>query len=336
MAPQHPTGSGSSPRTRTTPTGSRPSSRSPTAPGTPRPCRYDDHLAPDGRVMEILSEHTCQGWLEGYLLTGRHGFFSCYEAFVHVVDSMFNQHAKWLEHQQPHPVAPAGRVAELPAHLARLAAGPQRLLPPGPRLHRPRGQQEGRGDPGLPPAGRQHPAVGRRPLPAQPQYVNVIVAGKQPALQYLDMDDAIVHCTKGIGIWDWASTDGDEEPDVVMGCAGDVPDHGDPGRGRPAPRLLPRPEDPRRQRRRPDAAAGRRASTRTVWPDADFDALFTTRQAGDLRLPRLPVADPPAHLPAHQPRQLPRPRLQGGRHHHHAVRHDACSTRSTASTSRST
>ena len=96
-------------------------------PGTPRP-PDDDHLAPDGRVMEILSEHTCQGWLEGYLLTGRHGLFSCYEAFVHVVDSMFNQHAKWLKSTRRAPVAPPDRVAELPAHLARLAPGPQRLL----------------------------------------------------------------------------------------------------------------------------------------------------------------------------------------------------------------
>ena len=132
----------------------------------------DDHLSPDGRVMEVLSEHQCQGWLEGYLLTGRHGFFSCYEAFIHIIDSMFNQHAKWLkvaEGVQPHPLAAADRLAQLPPQLARLAAGPQRLQPPGPRLHRPRGQQEGRGDPRLPAARRQLPAVGHRPLPAQPQ-----------------------------------------------------------------------------------------------------------------------------------------------------------------------
>ena len=128
----------------------------------------DDHLAPDGRVMEVLSEHLCQGWLEGYLLTGRHGLFNCYEAFIHIVDSMFNQHAKWLKVTRDDPVAAADRVAELPAHLARLAPGPQRLLPPGPGLHRPRGQQEGRDHPRLPAAGRQLPAVGRRPLPAQP------------------------------------------------------------------------------------------------------------------------------------------------------------------------
>ena len=116
----------------------------------------DDHLRPDGRVMEILSEHLCQGWLEGYLLTGRHGLFTCYEAFIHIVDSMFNQHAKWLKVTPEHPVAAADRLAELPADVTRVAAGPQRLLPPGPGLHRPRGEQEGRDRAGLPAAGRQH------------------------------------------------------------------------------------------------------------------------------------------------------------------------------------
>jgi xylulose-5-phosphate/fructose-6-phosphate phosphoketolase len=98
--------------------------------------------SPDGRVMEMLSEHQCEGWLEGYLLTGRHGFFSCYEAFIHIIDSMFNQHAKWLKVCEPHSLAPADCLAELPAHVARLAAGPQRLQPSGPRLHRPRREQE--------------------------------------------------------------------------------------------------------------------------------------------------------------------------------------------------
>ncbi len=120
-----------------------------------------------GRVVEMLSEHTCQGWLEGYLLTGRHGLFSCYEAFIHLVDSMVNQHAKWLKTTREHRVAPADRLAQLPAHLARVAPGPQRLLPPGPRLHRPRREQEGRGGPGLPAAGHQHPAVDHAALPGQ-------------------------------------------------------------------------------------------------------------------------------------------------------------------------
>ena len=161
--------SASSAPTRTTRTAGRTCSRSPTAPGWPRSCPYDDHLAPDGRVMEMLSEHQCQGWLEGYLLTGRHGFFSCYEAFIHIIDSMFNQHAKWLKVCNAHPLAAADRLAELPAVLPCLAAGPQRLQPSGPGVHRPRRQQEGRGGPRLPAAGRQLPAVGHRPLPAQPQ-----------------------------------------------------------------------------------------------------------------------------------------------------------------------
>ena len=116
----------------------------------------DDHLARDGRVMEVLSEHLCQGWLEGYLLTGRHGLFNCYEAFIHIVDSMFNQHAKWLKVTRDipwrRPIASLNYLLSSP----RLAAGPQRLLPPGPGLHRPRRQQEGRGRPGLSAAGRQH------------------------------------------------------------------------------------------------------------------------------------------------------------------------------------
>ncbi len=128
----------------------------------------DDRLARGGRTMEVLSEHLCQGWLEGYLLTGRHGLFTSYEAFIHIVDSMFNQHAKWLRTSRRLPWRAADRVAELPPEQPRVAPGPQRLLPPGPRLHRPRGQQEGGGHPGLPPARRQHAPVGGRPLPAQP------------------------------------------------------------------------------------------------------------------------------------------------------------------------
>ena len=113
----------------------------------------DEGLGPDGRVMEVLSEHLCQGWLEGYLLTGRHGVFNCYEAFIHIVDSMFNQHAKWLKVTRDIPWRRPDRVAELPlsSHVRR---GPQRLLAPRPRVHRPRGQQESRGDPRVSPAGR--------------------------------------------------------------------------------------------------------------------------------------------------------------------------------------
>ena len=128
----------------------------------------DEHLARAGRVLEMLSEHQCQGWLEGYLLTGRHGLFNCYEAFIHIIDSMFNQHAKWLKVTNDIPWRRPDREPELPAVQPRLAPGPQRLQPPGPGVHRPRGQQEGRGRPRLPAAGRQHAAVDVRPLPAQP------------------------------------------------------------------------------------------------------------------------------------------------------------------------
>ena len=184
---------------------------------------YDDHLAPDGRVMEILSEHMCQGWLEGYLLTGRHGFFSCYEAFVHIVDSMFNQHAKWMEtsNQIPwrRPVASLNYL--LTSHVWRQDHNGFSHQDPG-FIDHVVNKKAGVIRVYLPPDANTLLSVADHCLRSR-QYVNVIVAGKQPALQYLDMDEAIVHCTKGIGIWDWASTSGDEEPDVVMGCAGDVP-----------------------------------------------------------------------------------------------------------------
>jgi xylulose-5-phosphate/fructose-6-phosphate phosphoketolase len=183
----------------------------------------DDHLSPDGRVMEILSEHTCQGWLEGYLLTGRHGLFNCYEAFIHIVDSMFNQHAKWLKSAAAvpwrRPIASLNYL--LTSHVWR---------------------QEHNG------FSHQDPGFIDHVLNKKPQFVrvylppdantllwvtdhclrswdrvNVIVAGKQPAPQWLDMPAAIRHCTEGIGIWEWASSDAGEEPDVVMACAGDVP-----------------------------------------------------------------------------------------------------------------
>ena len=150
----------------------------------------------------------------------------------------------------------------------------------------------------------------------------MIVAGKQPAPQYLNMDEAIVHATKGIGIWDWASTDQGQEPDVVMACAGDVPTM----ETLAAVELL-RGFFPDLKIRVVNVVDLMRLQDEREHPhglsDAEFDALFTTRQAGHLRLPRLPVADPPPDLPAHQPRQPARARLQGGGHHHHAVRHDA-------------
>jgi xylulose-5-phosphate/fructose-6-phosphate phosphoketolase len=184
---------------------------------------YDDHLAPDGRVMEILSEHTCQGWLEGYLLTGRHGFFSCYEAFVHVVDSMFNQHAKWLESTNRipwrRPVASLNYL--LTSHVWRQDHNGFSHQDPG-FIDHVVNKKAGVIRVYLPPDANTLLSVADHCLRST-QYVNVIVAGKQAALQYLDMEQAVVHCTKGIGIWDWVGTAGDEEPDVVMACAGDVP-----------------------------------------------------------------------------------------------------------------
>jgi len=183
----------------------------------------DDHVSPDGRVMEVLSEHLCQGWLEGYLLTGRHGVFSCYEAFIHIVDSMFNQHAKWLKEAREvpwrRPIASLNYL--LTSHVWR---------------------QDNNGfshqDPGfidnvvnkkadvirvyLPPDANTLLSVTDHCLRSR-NYVNVIIAGKRPELQWLDMDSAIKHCAAGLGIWKWASNDEGGDPDVVMACAGDVP-----------------------------------------------------------------------------------------------------------------
>jgi xylulose-5-phosphate/fructose-6-phosphate phosphoketolase len=183
----------------------------------------DDHLAPGGRLMEILSEHTCQGWLEGYLLTGRHGLFSCYEAFIHIVDSMFNQHAKWLESSARipwrQPVASLNYL--LTSHVWRQDHNGFSHQDPG-FLDHVLNKRAEVVRVYLPPDANTLLSTIDHCLRSR-QYVNVVVAGKQPALQYLDMDSAIVHCTKGIGIWDWASTDGGDDPDVVMACAGDVP-----------------------------------------------------------------------------------------------------------------
>ena len=183
----------------------------------------DEHLSRDGRVMEVLSEHMCQGWLEGYLLTGRHGFFSCYEAFIHIVDSMFNQHAKWLKVTRDipwrRPIASLNYL--LTSHVWRQDHNGFTHQDPGfidhvvnkkadiVRVY-------------LPPDANTLLSVADHCLRSK-NYVNVIVAGKQPALQYLDMQSAIEHCTSGIGIWEWASNDQGTEPDVVMACAGDIP-----------------------------------------------------------------------------------------------------------------
>jgi xylulose-5-phosphate/fructose-6-phosphate phosphoketolase len=183
----------------------------------------DEKLSPDGRVMEILSEHTCQGWLEGYLLTGRHGFFSCYEAFIHIIDSMFNQHAKWLKTTRhiPWRRAIASLNYLLTSHVWRQDHNGFSHQDPGFIDHVVNKKSEVIRV-YLPPDANTLLSVTDHCLRSR-NYVNVIVAGKQPALQYLDMEAAIKHCTKGVGIWEWASNDKGFEPDVVMACAGDVP-----------------------------------------------------------------------------------------------------------------
>ena len=216
--------------------------------------------------MEVLCEHMCQGWLEGYLLTGRHGLFNCYEAFIHIIDSMFNQHAKWLKVTRG--IAWRRPVASLNYLLSSLVW-----------------RQDHNGfshqDPGfidhvvnkkaevirvyLPPDANTLLSVADHCLRSR-HYVNVIVAGKQPQLNWLTMDEAIIHCTRGAGIWEWASNDAPGEPDVVMACCGDVPTAGDAGRGHAHPRAPARAEGAGGERGRPDAAAAGHASTRTACP----------------------------------------------------------------------
>jgi xylulose-5-phosphate/fructose-6-phosphate phosphoketolase len=183
----------------------------------------DDHLSPDGRVMEVLSEHQCQGWLEGYLLTGRHGFFSCYEAFIHIIDSMFNQHAKWLKtcNHIPwrRPVASLNYL--LSSHVWRQDHNGLSHQDPG-FLDHVVNKKAAVVRVYLPPDANTLLSVTDHCLRSR-NYVNVIVAGKQPAPQWLTMDQAIKHCTAGIGIWEFASNDKGGEPDVVMACCGDVP-----------------------------------------------------------------------------------------------------------------
>ena len=183
----------------------------------------DDHVAPDGRVMEMLSEHQCEGWLEGYLLTGRHGMFSCYEAFIHIVDSMFNQHAKWLKvsNQIPWRRPIASMNYHLSSHVWRQDHNGFSHQDPGFIDHVVNKKAEVIRV-YLPPDANTLLSVTDHCLRSR-NYVNVIVAGKQPAPQWLNMDAAIKHCTAGLGIWPWASNDRGCEPDVVMACCGDVP-----------------------------------------------------------------------------------------------------------------
>jgi len=183
----------------------------------------DDHVATDGRVMEMLSEHQCQGWLEGYLLTGRHGFFSCYEAFIHIIDSMFNQHAKWLKVTREipwrRPIASLNYL--LTSHVWRQDHNGFSHQDPG-FIDHVVNKKSSVVRVYLPPDANTLLSVTDHCLRSK-NYVNVIVAGKQSMPQWLSKDEAIVHCTMGLGIWEWASNDGDAEPDVVMACCGDVP-----------------------------------------------------------------------------------------------------------------
>ena len=280
----------------------------------------DEDVAQVGRVIEVLSEHLCQGWLEGYLLTGRHGLFNCYEAFIHLVDSMFNQHAKWLDacRHIPWRRPIASLTYLLTSHVWRQDHNGFSHQDPGFIDH----------------VLNKKPEIVRAYLPPDANtllstmdhclrtrnYVNVVVAGKQPGPQWLTMDEAIAHCTRGLGIWDWASNDGGDEPDVVLGCAGDVPTL----EALAAVDLLRR-HLPELKVRLVNVVDLMRLQDEREHPHGLSEPRVRRAlhhgQAGDLRLPRLPVAHPPADLPAHQPRQHPRARLQGGGHHHHAVRH---------------
>jgi len=183
----------------------------------------DEHVAPDGRVMEVLSEHMCEGWLEGYLLTGRHGLFSSYEAFIHIVDSMFNQHAKWLKVTREipwrKPIASLNYL--LSSHVWRQDHNGFSHQDPGFIDHVANKKAEVVRV-YLPPDANTLLSVADHCLRSR-DYVNVIVAGKQPEPQWLDRDAAVKHCEDGIGIWEWASTDGGRDPDLVLACAGDVP-----------------------------------------------------------------------------------------------------------------
>jgi xylulose-5-phosphate/fructose-6-phosphate phosphoketolase len=183
----------------------------------------DEHLAPEGRVVEVLSEHLCQGWLEGYLLTGRHGVFNCYEAFIHIIDSMFNQHAKWLKVTREipwrRPIPSLNYL--LTSHVWRQDHNGFSHQDPGFIDHVVNKKAEVIRV-YLPPDANTLLSVADHCLRSC-DYVNVIVAGKQPALDYLPMEDAVIHCTRGVGIWDWASNDDEGESDVVLGCAGDIP-----------------------------------------------------------------------------------------------------------------
>ncbi|WPH11521.1 phosphoketolase family protein [Variovorax paradoxus] len=235
----------------------------------------DDHVSPDGRVMEVLSEHLCQGWLEGYLLTGRHGFFSCYEAFIHIVDSMFNQHAKWLKVTRGigwrRPIASLNYL--LTSHVWRQDHNGFSHQDPGFLDHVVNKKAEVVRV-YLPPDANTLLSVVDHCLQSR-NYVNVIVAGKQPGPQWLDIESAVRHCTVGLGIWTWASNDEDGAPDVVMACAGDVPTLETLAAADLLRRMLP--ELKVRVVNVVDLMALQSPDAHPHGlPDADFDAVFTT------------------------------------------------------------
>jgi len=235
----------------------------------------DDHMTRDGRVMEVLSEHLCQGWLEGYLLTGRHGLFNCYEAFIHIVDSMFNQHAKWLKVTRTipwrRPIASLNYL--LTSHVWRQDHNGFSHQDPGFIDHVANKKAEIIRV-YLPPDANCLLSVGDHCLRSR-HYVNVIVAGKQPALNYLTMDEAVEHCTRGLGIWEWASNDDGADPDVVLACAGDTPTL-----ETVAAAALVREHFPELRVRVVNVVDLMRLQPQEEHPhglaDAQFDALFTT------------------------------------------------------------
>ena len=280
----------------------------------------DDHLAPDGRVMEVLSEHQCQGWLEGYLLTGRHGLFNCYEAFIHIVDSMFNQHAKWLKTSAEvpwrRPIASLNYL--LSSHVWRQDNNGFSHQDPG-FIDHVANKKASIVRVYFPPDTNCLLSVADHCLRSN-DYVNVIVAGKQPQHDWLTMDEALDHCTRGLGIWSFASNDGESAPDVVMACCGDIPTL----ETLAAVKLL-RQHLPELKVRVVNVVDLMRLESDTEHPhglsDSEFDTIFTPESPGDLRLSRLPDAHSSLDLPPEEPRQPPCTRVQGGRHHYHALRH---------------
>ena len=281
----------------------------------------DDHLAADGRVMEMLSEHQCEGWLEGYLLTGRHGIFNTYEAFVHIIDSMFNQHAKWLKvtRQIPWRRPIANLNILLASHVWRQDHNGFTHQDPGFIDHVVNKKAE-IVRVYLPPDTNTLLSVMDHCLRGR-DHVNVIVASKHPSPQWLTMDEAIKHCTAGIGIWEWASNDKECEPDVVMACAGDVPTL----ETLAAVQLL-REHIPELKIRVVNVVDLMKLQPRDRAPARPLGPRLRRAvhqgQADRLRLPRLPLADPPADLPPHEPQEPARAGLQGGGDDLDGVRHD--------------